>query len=114
MTGKPVHVGDITLRRPVLRGRDVAMVEDDHRPTAGWLPSGGHGQQSEDLETVGLIRGDVAAVVAAERERLLDDQVASWIVALAHRVDRERIEDLLSGRRLRRNAGGCRRKDRDG
>src|SRR3989442_6729237 len=101
MTGKPIDVGYVALRRPVLRGRDVAVVEDDHGPTAGRLASGGHGQQPENLETVGSIRREVAAIVAAGPERLLDGEVASRIVPLAHRVDREWIEGLVSGQRRR-------------
>src|SRR5256885_17213311 len=61
MTGKPIDIGDVALGRPVLRGRDVAMVEDDHGPTAGRLASVWHRQQPEVLEAVGPIRRDVAA-----------------------------------------------------
>src|SRR2546426_7188648 len=113
MTGKPIDIGDVALGRPVLRGRDVAMVEDDHGPTAGRLASVWHRQQPEDLEAVGPIRRDVAAVVAARSERLLDGEVASRIIALAHRVDGEWIEGLVGGQR-RRPRCGRRREDRYG
>src|SRR5438046_10167923 len=86
MTGKPIDIGDVALGRPVLRGRDVAMVEDDHGPTAGRLASVWHGQQPEDLEAVGPIRRDVAAVVAARCQRLLDGEGACRIIALGDRV----------------------------
>src|SRR5947199_370560 len=45
MTGKPIHIGDVALCRPVLRGRDVSMIEADHGPTHGRLASIRHGLQ---------------------------------------------------------------------
>src|SRR2546427_9688118 len=99
MTGKPIDIGDVALGRPVLRGRDVAMVEDDHGPTAGRLASVWHRQQPEDLEAVGPIRRDVAAVVAARSGRPLAGAGASRVNALARRVGGGGVWGLVGGRR---------------
>jgi hypothetical protein len=47
---QPIDICDVSFGRPVLRGRDVAVVEDDGGPTAGWRVAIGDGQQSVDLE----------------------------------------------------------------
>src|SRR5207302_6815040 len=115
VAGKGVDVGDVAFRRAVYRRWDIAVVEDDHRPAAGGLRAVGNRQQRKDLEAVREIRGDVLPVIAAGRQRALDDKVAAGVIALPHGIDRKRGQPLRRrprqggrraqgyGRRWRRN-----------
>ena len=48
VAGEAVDIGHVALGGAVLVGRDVAVVEDDHRPAAGRALAPRHGQQGVD------------------------------------------------------------------
>ncbi len=89
--GDLVHIGNISFRGAIDIRRDVAVVEDHHRPACGRFLPVGNGHQRVDFQSIGEIGNVIAIVIPARVEDLLDDDVAARIVARPHGVDLERM-----------------------
>ena len=87
-----VDIGDVALGRAVFIRWDIAMVEDNHRPTLGGRLAARDGQQGIDLQPVRVVCGAEPIVVRPGIKLLLARHLAAWVVAQAHRFDRQRVE----------------------
>ncbi len=93
---KRILVGNIALGGAVDGWGDVAVVEDDRRPTRCRLPALRHRHVGVDLQPFGEIGNQVAVVVAAGRKRLLHGDGAARRLLL--RQPGERKCDGVDGR----------------
>lgn len=100
------HHRVMTLGGAVLVGRDVAVVEDDDRPAARRFFAARDREQRANLQTLGQIRDNVAGVVDAGSQHLLDDDLATGVGLLAHNVNHQRVRRCWG--RCGRSGGGRR------
>jgi hypothetical protein len=101
---KGVLVGHITLGGDVLCRRDVAVVEDHHRPAGRGFWTIGHGHQGVYLQAVRAVRDDVAGIVGAGRQGLLEGDFAARVGPRTLDRDRQGVSIDRDGR-----GGGPRR-----
>src|SRR3990172_1835430 len=107
-----IDVGDVPLGGTVLPGRDVAVIEDDYRPPGRRPLTQGDRQQRVDLQPLRAVGSDIPVVIGAPRQLFFDEDLAARVVALTHRLNRERIQrrgrrQSLGGRRRGRAREGC-------
>ena len=65
------------------------MIEHDHGPACRGFVAIRHRHERVYLQTIGLVRGDIALIVATWIEYLFNCNVAAGIVAGAHCFNRE-------------------------
>ena len=109
--GEVIYIGHITLGRAVLLRRNIAVIEDNHRPTTGRPGAARNRQQRVNLQPFRSVGGDVTVVVTSRRQRLLQADLAAGITPLAHHFDhqgmahRRRRYSLGVGQSLSRRRG---------